>query len=254
MAPLLALLCSLAAAVPASLEADPRFITATGQMKTLDYEAALENFDAIANDDAITGDHVDVRVALLLYSGAARALLGDESAARLAFESALRLDQTATLPMKTSPKVASLFDDVRERVLRLLPPKTEPAKTEPKTEPTTEPTKTEPSKEPTKTEPAPPTKTEPEKTEPVEVAASTSVLGPALAIVGGVVGVGLAAGAAYFAFDTFVAKSTADNKQTSQQDAVTLIDHANQSLAVAAGLGVAAVVVGAAAAGALALE
>lgn len=100
----------LSLVLAASLANDARFLDGTTRFKDLDYEGALVAFDALLAEPR----EDDERAVLLLYSGAARVLLGDETGARLAFEAALRADASAEPGFRTSPKVLALFHDVKE--------------------------------------------------------------------------------------------------------------------------------------------
>ncbi len=94
----------------APLQEDPRFEDAVKKLRALDYEAAERAFDALAAEPRPDPE----RARLLVWDGAARALLGDEGAARLCFESALRLDDGVQLEPETSPKIVAMFEAARD--------------------------------------------------------------------------------------------------------------------------------------------
>jgi len=209
-----AALCALLAA-PADLDADPRFMDAVARFRKLEYEAALTQFEALVTESQDDRE----RARLLLWSGAARALLGDDGAARLAFENALRLDPDVTLSFKTSPKVVELFAAVKERVDATRPPPTQP---------------------PPDPEPTPPTTTNVVK--PIEEERPpTSGDGSAgmwiVAATSGALGAASAVGAGYFGYDALAKIQFAEDADTSQQAAFDVEDDINASLWIAGALG-----------------
>lgn len=202
---MLLLVCALLAG---TLDDDERFTAAVARFRALEYEAALAEFEAIAAEPRPE----DERAQAMLWVGAARALLGDDGAARLAFESALLLDPDVTLDFKTSPKVVQLFDEVREKHPPPAPPPPEP------------PVEEEPPA------PAPPPPTTPAPSSSINgfwlLAAGAGVLGVAAGVTAGVFGVG--------AYDKI---RSAEDPATSQQDAVALEGDINTDLLVAGVLG-----------------
>ncbi len=209
----------------ASLAEDPRFADAAERMRKLDYEGAVTAFDALLEEARPDGE----RVTLLLYSGAARALLGDDGAARLAFESALRIDPDTSFDLNTSPKVVALFDDVKHTVsARAGPPPPADGRAGPALVPSSA--------------AAPPSPRSSTAAAPrAHAPAAEEQASPDLAAVAGIGAavVGAAAGMASVAFGLDVAgkMQTASDKGTSQQDAQALVDDANASLLWASVLG-----------------
>jgi hypothetical protein len=199
-------------------------------MRKLDYEAALAAFETLLRDARPD----DERITLMLYSGAARALLGDDGGARVAFEAALRIDAHSQIPFKTSPKVLALFDDVRAS----LPPR-EPASRDVEPSP-------EPPQDPTPPLEATPTMVTAESPTPSQpTVAPQAPPGPtALDIVGvgaGVLAAGLGIAAGAFGFDVAAKMQVANARSTSQVTAKALVAQANTSLTFAGLLGAGAV-------------
>lgn len=249
----------LSLVLAASLANDARFLDGTTRFKDLDYEGALAAFDALLAEPR----QDDERAVLLLYSGAARVLLGDETGARLAFEAALRADPGAEPGFRTSPKVLALFHDVKEAFAAAAPASASPgaaggppASTTSRQEPgpgvvpgivpggsaalepapaAMAPTTTTPSTSPPPTGPAAPLSAPP-----------PSAAGPAAATWIGVgaaaATVGALATGAVFGYDVVDKMGVAGNKATPQRDAQALVDAANGSLVWAAALGGAGVV------------
>lgn len=187
---------------------DPRFVEAGQKIAAFDYEGALTLLDTLGAEVTTPED----RVVVLLSAGKARALLGDDGAARSAFEAALLLDRSAALSNDTSPKVRALFDDVRLH----LPPPTPAAPAAPAA--TEAPAQVE----------APATVA---AVEPVPAAAEgvhwlVPAVGAGVGLTGLVVG-GIAG------YDTWSRAGVASAPSTSQVDAVSNINAANTSLIVA---------------------
>lgn len=205
-----------------ALADDPRFVDAQQRFAAFDYEGALTLLDALGAEATTTED----RVRVLIWSGTARALLGDDGAARSAFEAALLLDRSATFERDTSPKVRTLFDDVR----RHLPP--EPT---PPTAPAAVATPATVAPAPT---PTPPTTTPTIEAAPV-VDDGVHWLVPTVGASAGVAGL-VVAGVA--GLDAFNRAQVAAASSTSQVDAVANANAANTSIVVASiagGVGVA---------------
>ena len=184
---------------------DPRFVEAGQKIAAFDYEGALTLLDTLGAEVTTPED----RVVVLLSAGKARALLGDDGAARSAFEAALLLDRSAALGNDTSPKVRALFDDVR---LHLPPPKpAAPATTE-------APAQVEAPATVVAVEPVP------AAAEGVHwlVPAVGAGVGLTALVVGGIAG-----------FDTWSRAGVASAPSTSQVDAVSNINAANTSLVIA---------------------
>jgi hypothetical protein len=234
----------------AGLDDDPRFREGTASFRALEYERALAAFDALARDPKLN-DADDDSARVLLWVGATRALLGDELAARLAFEGALRRDRDATFEMRVSSKVVALLEDVRQHLPA--PPPPPPPPELPRDAPVVEPARDPPRVEPKE---APLAKLEPEErtVEPVEAqGVSPWVTG---AVVTGALAVIAAVPASLLVLDAFARQARAEDPSTSQQQAAELNQAANESLAGAVAVGVVSVGLGVAAAvtGAIALS
>jgi tetratricopeptide (TPR) repeat protein len=117
------LLVVLALAAPASLAAVTPEVTqylrsAYALYEGLDYDQALDQVHRAkeiahgADDDVVIG----------LYEGIVLADLGRADDARTAFRAALSLQPDSRLPVKVSPKVAELFEQIRAEVAKALKP------------------------------------------------------------------------------------------------------------------------------------
>ena len=214
---------TLCAFFAGDLDADPRFMDAVARFRKLEYEAALTQFEALVAESQDDRE----RARLLLWSGAARTLLGDDGAARLAFENALRLDPDVTLSFKTSPKVVELFAAVKERVDATRPPPSPP------------PPDPEPDPPPTTTNPTTPTRADPAAPPPPPTTPASSGGGAMwiLAATTGALGAASAVGAGYFGYDALAKIQFAEDADTSQQAAVDVEDDINASLWIAGALG-----------------
>ncbi len=108
----------------------PELAAAIRLYERLEYEAALTQL-AVAKSSA---RHTDDRVLALLYEGIVLANLGFPERSREAFRAALRTQPSAVLPVVVSPKIAQIFQQMREEVPReppsqvtAPPPPSEPA-------------------------------------------------------------------------------------------------------------------------------
>lgn len=194
-----------------TLDSDARYEEAVRAYEELELDAALASFRALSVDPAF--DEKD-RARLLVWIGLTRAQRSELDEAARAFDAALLLDRTVRLPVRTSPKVAALFEEARARV-----PDEPRAPADP---------------------PAarPPAAKEPPPEQPPE----TAVPVPAL-VTGGLGAVALI-GAGVAGVLTSVHYSGAVDRTTPQPDAKALVDLANAELLTAVVLGGAAVVLG----------
>ena len=228
--------------VVAALADEPAFEQASARLRALDYEGALVLFEGLLSKDRPDAE----RATLLVYAGAARALLGDTAAARLAFESALRTEPGVTVAFKTSPKVTELFAEVQARMEKAqvaagtLPPRAGRAGAA--------------------NGGAPAGAVAPDAEQaPNTLNQAVGVPAPSAAVKVFPIGAGLASaaalvGAGVFALRTASAIAVASGRETSQRDVVARTADANTALALAVGLGAAGVVLGGVAVGSAVLE
>jgi hypothetical protein len=92
----------------------PELSVAIRLYESLEYETALEQ---LARGREATWD-ADIRVLAWLYEGIILANLGHADRSREAFRTGLRLQPSAVLPIAVSPKIALLFQNVRDEVHR----------------------------------------------------------------------------------------------------------------------------------------
>jgi hypothetical protein len=108
-----------------------RHLTAAVRLyQSLEYERALTQIELARKLPHSSEQEVE----LSLYEGIILAESGKQESSAAAFKSALLVQPEAALPVKVSPKVKSLFESVREQVVRelaALAPKPEPPKVEP---------------------------------------------------------------------------------------------------------------------------
>lgn len=212
-----ALLLAFGSAVGASLDDDARYVEAVRAYEELELDAALASFRALSVDPKVGEKD---RARLLVWIGLTRAQRSELDEAGKAFDAALVLDRSARLPVRTSPKVAALFEEARARMPDERVIVDEPARPRPRPTPKA----------------APPDTLEPE---------SAGV--PLPAIVAGTAGAVALVGAGVAGVLTTVHYSGAMDRSLPQLDAKALVDLANAELTTALVLGGAAVVLGGAA-------
>lgn len=98
-----------------SLEQDSVYIEGKRLYAELEYEMAVEKFQQLLSQ----GQYEPMQTSSLYrWLGLCRAGLGQLDSARTCFQLALALDPEATLPVKSSPKIAALYQSLRNQSLQ----------------------------------------------------------------------------------------------------------------------------------------